>query len=222
MIENEGDETLRMELGDSLYLDQLIHALSDFTWAYNAIYYFLDVTDDIEQISRAWRRSEPYWPPGMPYFYGLPFKTKGRSSASVELVPPERVELAGYVHPRDRLIVKGCQIASPGWLDVIGKLNPLDVLRQWAQDRHERQKDTAYRDAEDRRKRQLENDLLETELIKKRIELMKEAGVPKTVIKKMISAIVLPMQHLQRQMNDGVMTNITLPPKHQPRIESKP
>lgn len=221
MNEDEGNETIRAELGDSLYLNHFIDALSDLTWAYNAIYYFLDVSQDIEQTARAWRRSEPFWPPGLPFIFGLPFKAKSRAPAPAELVSPDQAELARYVYPSDRLIVEGCHIASPGWIDLIGKLNPLEVLRQWAHDRHERLKDTKYRDAEDKRKRQLENDLLETELIRKRLELLREVGVPKTVIKKLAAAVLLPVHQVEGHMNNGILTNLTLPPKQHPRIESK-
>jgi hypothetical protein len=212
MAHSERDETVRAELGDSLYVHQLAEVLSDLAWAYNALYYFFDLSEDLISLGRSWRA---YGPPG-PLFVPLPFAfstpSKRRLPASGVISIPEQEALTRYVDRRDWLQVQGCQIASPGWIDLLGKLNPLEVLRQWAQDQHERRKDRSYRQAEEKRRLQLENDIRETELFQKQIELLREAGVPKTAIKRLVSEFVPPFRRLHSHMSNGTLLDIKPPP----------
>ena len=65
------------------------------------------------------------------------------------------------ITPQYELVLDGVSLSSPGAWDFLGKLNPLDVIRQYLTDRHERRKDKEYREAHENRKLYLENKLLE-------------------------------------------------------------
>ncbi len=54
---------------------------------------------------------------------------------------PEQVVL-----PQDRLYLSKIEIASPGWIEVLGALNPLEMIRKYLQDRHTRRQDKDYRE----------------------------------------------------------------------------
>lgn len=75
---------------------------------------------------------------------------------------------------------------SPGFWEFIGKLNPLETIRQLMIDMHEREKDLNYRNEMDKQKLEIENKLLETKLIKERIEILKEAGISQEVIQEFL------------------------------------
>jgi hypothetical protein len=74
------------------------------------------------------------------------------------------------------LILRGVRLESPGFWDFVGKLNPLEVIRQYLNDRHERRKDRSYREAAEARKLDLENQLLENKVIRERIQIAQELG----------------------------------------------
>src|SRR5947209_1111717 len=56
------------------------------------------------------------------------------------LVSEHKVRFALWVPKEDRLILKSVVLHSPGNWEFLGKLNPLETLRQYLQDRHERRK----------------------------------------------------------------------------------
>ncbi|MEJ7928281.1 hypothetical protein WG908_16155 [Sphingobium sp. AN641] len=70
-------------------------------------------------------------------------------------------DLAGdAVHPDDQLEISRITIQSPGWVELIGSLNPLQQLREYLKDRHERQKDMAWRSDAEKTRAHLENEIL--------------------------------------------------------------
>lgn len=90
------------------------------------------------------------------------------------------------VLPEDRLRLKSIDVGSPGWLEVIGTLNPLETLRKYLQDRHERQKDRGRKPAALERLA-LENDKLKLEVMKERMDLLRELGVPEEKIRQIVA-----------------------------------
>ena len=51
------------------------------------------------------------------------------------------------VSPSERLIVARVELASPGFWEFLGLLNPLEVTRKYLEDRHRRRQDREYREA---------------------------------------------------------------------------
>ena len=71
--------------------------------------------------------------------------------------------------PDEKLVIHKVNIASPGIWEFLGTLNPLQQLREYAKDRHERRKDKEWREGEEQRQMSLENQRREQEV--KRAEL---------------------------------------------------
>ena len=55
-------------------------------------------------------------------------------------------------------------------------MNPLEVVRKYLNDRHERRKDRDYRERAEERRLQLENLQTENEVLEQRIKIAKELG----------------------------------------------
>jgi hypothetical protein len=51
---------------------------------------------------------------------------------------------SGMVLPKDRLVLSAAALSSPGFFEFLGSLNPLEVIRKYLVDRHERRKDREY------------------------------------------------------------------------------
>jgi hypothetical protein len=75
------------------------------------------------------------------------------------------------------LILKMVSIRSPGVWDFLGKLNPLEVLRLYLNDRHERRKDIRYREHAEAEKLRLENNLRQIEVFRQKLATLRELGV---------------------------------------------
>jgi len=105
----------------------------------------------------------------------------------------------------DELLLQTCVLRSPGFLEVFGKLNPLEVLRQYVRDRHERQKDRSYRNKAEADRLQLENMLLENQLVSERLNLIREY-VPDAQLSPLLEAwIARPLEAVGTQVDAGLM-----------------
>ena len=78
-------------------------------------------------------------------------------------------KFSDLVLPDEKLIVHKVNVESPGVWEFLGALNPLQQLREYAKERHERRKDKEWREAEEQRQMELENQRREQEV--KRAEL---------------------------------------------------
>jgi hypothetical protein len=95
---------------------------------------------------------------------------------------------------------------SPGYWDFLGKLNPLEVTRQYLQDRHERRKDREYREAAEKRRLDLDNTLLENKVIKERIEIAKNLGATEEDLAPLLNELVIkPVRELDRYQDRGAI-----------------
>lgn len=81
------------------------------------------------------------------------------------------------VGPDERLVVAQVAIASPGFWEFLGALNPLTFINDYLEGRHERRKDRAYREDAERRRMDLENQLLETRVVQERLQLATALGM---------------------------------------------
>lgn len=98
------------------------------------------------------------------------------------LGPPFLVEAWGSFFPLERgavaepLVVHRVVLESPGVWEFLGGLNPLEVLRKYLNDRHERKKDKSYRQRAEERRLDIDNALNELEVIRRIEELRREFG----------------------------------------------
>lgn len=90
------------------------------------------------------------------------------------------------VLPELRLFVSKVEIQSPVILEIVGVLNPLETIRRYLNDRDERRKDKEYREAADRRKRDLENESLLNKVLAARVQILRDLGFTKKQIRQRI------------------------------------
>ena len=91
----------------------------------------------------------------------------------------------------------------------MGKLNPLEVLRQYLNDRHERRKDREYREPAEARKLELENELLELKVITQKVEFLKELGgfTPQDIDLLKDQLLKRPLQQLNFSQDQGLIVD---------------
>ena len=106
----------------------------------------------------------------------------------VELIRPDQV-----------LMLKAVRMESPGFWEFFGKLNPLEVIRQFLNDMHEHRKDREYREAAEERRLNLKNLALENQIIKARISLAKSLGATDADLTPLLNQLVVgPLNQLAR------------------------
>jgi len=119
----------------------------------------------------------------------------------IESIPTERV-----------LKVNKLSLSSPGFFEFIGSLNPLQQIRDFLKDRHERKKDDLYKNNLDskkgeveifkltkeiellnisKEKKVIENLLLREDLLKERIQTMKSLGYSEMEMRKILSTYII-------------------------------
>jgi hypothetical protein len=121
-------------------------------------------------------------------------------------ITPE-VWLRGQVALHERVILRAVRLESPGWWEFLGKLNPLEVLRQYLNDRHERAKDLDYRNELERERLRLETQILENRVIRERIEIAREVGVTDKDLRRAVNALLVdPLLRLGKCQDRGVIS----------------
>ena len=71
--------------------------------------------------------------------------------------------------------------------EFLGSLNPLETIRKYLSDRHEQRKDREYREPLEAERSVLENEKLRTEVLRKKLELMRSYGVPEEQIRQILT-----------------------------------
>jgi hypothetical protein len=135
--------------------------LTDLNEAYSSLERFDSAIADLKSQARAFRRIGP------PEFYlstANPFVSffSHLNSSTVALPPSRQLELSRV------------NINSPGFWEMIGQLNPLQQIREYLNDRHERRKDKEYREAAERRRLDLENEALSIRIAEDRLRVLEE------------------------------------------------
>lgn len=99
----------------------------------------------------------------------------------------------------------GADLKSPGFFEFLGALNPLECLRRYACDRHERKKDKEYRNTEEKRSMQAENASKEAAAVKEWVAVLQQVGYPPEQIRQIIEKnLLFPMQELSK-LESGVI-----------------
>ena len=214
--------TLRIKAEKLGTVTEIRQFLSDLEAAYNSIYLFIFLVDTLvseaqrkeELIERRFQRFYKYYPRDEkirldPFFYELflsdsPLRKGELYPNLMELF--SRIDLEKLVPSDERLYLSKINIQSPGFWEVIGSLNPLQQIREYLKDRHERKKDNEFRNDFEKRKAELE--LLEKEgnIIKERIELLKSLGYSDLEVRPLVSAhIAEPLRRLGAHQERGLI-----------------
>lgn len=202
---NQEAALIRFHGNGDVRLAQVSGFLSALEETYSGISLFFTAVDAI----RDWPRY-PYWelpPHRRPALLGSFRGPTGRFNA-------RDLRLSAQTPTRSRLVLKAVRLESPGWWDIFGKLNPLEVIRQGLNDRHERKKDNDYRSAAEREKGllenekgMLENEILRTEAIAGRIALARDLGLSDEQLAPLINdLLVAPIRSLEKFQDRGIVT----------------
>ena len=129
------------------------------------------------------------------------------SSKPVRTIPsirkPEVVVL-----PDDRIRLTSIVIKSPGFWEFLGNINPLEVLRKYLCDRHERKKDEAYRNQQEKERGELENEKLRTQVVQEKVKVLKELGVPEEKIRRAVfEHVIKPLGELDAIQDKGLVVD---------------
>lgn len=196
---------LRLSATGGIPVSDVLDALGAIEHAYNSVWALLSTLEEAER----WRRYDPFFPP-----WSVPFGARlGRRSAGYLSWPPERAQIATLVTRRERLILHAVRLESPGAWEFLGSLNPLEVLRQYLNDRHQRMKDRTYRDVAEQRKLGLENEkaFLENELLKnraidERIRILRDHGASDKDLAPLLGELLYkPLKGLERYQDAQII-----------------
>lgn len=163
--------------------------LADFEGAYIALY-------RLDTLRRPWAASPREWlmlshliqtgvaPPWWPEY---------------ELTPEA-------VLPQHRLLLDRVHIASPGFWEFVASANPLQQLREYLNDRHKRRQDHNYREQAERERLNLENELLRNQILRSRVELLRDVGVSDEELQQSLwSAVGVPLARLGTHQDSGLI-----------------
>ena len=115
------------------------------------------------------------------------------------------------VLPQDRIQLRAVSFQSPGFWEFLGTLNPLETMRKYLQDRHERRKDRSYREPLEAERMALENQRLTNEVVKEQVELLRSVGVSEDKIREALTRhVVKPLEGLDRHQDSGLAETAVL------------
>jgi hypothetical protein len=125
-----------------------------------------------------------------------------------------------FVFGDELLLVTRVELGSPGFWEFAGALNPLEVTRKYLQDRHVRKQDRQYRQREEERRLGLENDLREIDVIRERLNIAREYGVPEEALAPLLEKLVgQPLSTLGALQDRGVIDGSRAQIRELPRGE---
>lgn len=205
-------------------ISEVTALLFDLDASYNSIYAFDFLVDTIasdrernfRQVDDRFHRLRKYWRefsnrkdfPFDPYLYEMFFedyaygRPRGNLPNLIEL--QSRIDIDKIVLPSERLILSKVNIQSPGFWEVLGSLNPLQQIREYLKDRHERKKDNNYKSRQEEELADLEITERRDRIINQRIETLKGLGYSDVEIRQLVTSMVIqPLNRLGRHQDNG-------------------
>lgn len=112
-------------------------------------------------------------------------------------------------------------LQSPGFWEFLGQLNPLEALRKYLNDRHERMKDSAFRNDAEAERLSLENKRKQVQIVRDVIKLARDAKVPESQITLLVRELVLvPLLQLDTLQDKGLISVAELSPASGQLVET--
>lgn len=212
----EDDGTLRLELDGNWRVDELASFLSALRLAYASVRHFEHSLETEAEYQRP-RRFPFYDWPGPVLVADPAGLQKMRASSSPSSDVSSTLALDG--EPR----LTSIHIASPGWVEVFAKLNPLVAILdfvKWVKNqdlRREKLKaDVVHQN--------LENHLLANEVVKQRIDLLRGLGYSRRQIQELMAEhLAKPLETLrpfaEAKIVDGSVKALPPPKPEQPKTK---
>jgi hypothetical protein len=205
-------------------ISEVTSLLFDLETAYNSIYAFDFLIDTLvshrernfRQIDERFHRLRSYWKdfssrkdfPFDRYLYEMFFEdyALGRPNSTLPnlLELQSKIDIEKIILPSDRLIISKVNIQSPGFWEVLGSLNPLQQIREYIKDRHERKKDNKYKSRQEEELAELEITEHRDRIINQRIETLRGLGYSDAEIRQFVTAMVIqPLNRLGGHQDNG-------------------
>jgi len=202
--------------------------LTDIENAYNSIYAFdflvetlssdrdrqLRLLDDhFHHLRKYWKEfsmRERY--PFDPFLYELFWdkylsRPQDRPINLLEL--QSKLDISKIVLPSDRLTITKINIQSPGFWEFLGSLNPLQQIREYIKDRHERKKDKKYRSRQEEELGDLSIEEKKNNILNQRIEILRKLGYSETEIRQLVLTMVVePLNKIGKHQDNGQIDGI--------------
>lgn len=207
-------------------ISEVTTLLFDLDVSYNSIYAFDFLVDTLvndrernfRQVDDRFHRLRKYWKefsnrkdfPFDPFLYEMFFedyafqRPKGNLPNLLEL--QSKIDIEKIVLPSDRLIISKVNIQSPGFWEVLGSLNPLQQIREYLKDRHERKKDNKYKSRQEEELAELEITKQRDNIINQRIATLRGLGYSDVEIRQLVTTMVIqPLNRLGRHQDNGLI-----------------
>jgi len=130
------------------------------------------------------------------YFGEYPFPEHEETEKRFLLFHLLKREIADFIVPTDRLTISKINIQSPGYWEFLGSLNPLQQIREYFNDRHERQKDSLYRNRQ-------EEELRNLIILEKKVDILRKVGCDEAEIRPFIKKVIIEPLHLLTMHQDS-------------------
>ena len=165
-----------------------------------------------EAIIDGMARDAPYLPSSFRLALYLGWPVPRRRNLRSHGWPLTAEKVASYVPRSEQLLLLAVNLSSPGFWDFFGTLNPLEVIRKYLVDRHERRKDRDYRASAEESRLRLKNLARETEVIASRVKLARELGATERELAPLLNELIYkPLVALDRYQDKGVIEDATMP-----------
>jgi len=199
--------------------------LKDFDNAYNSIYAFNFLVDSLQtdkerqrryrkdefyDLRKTWRdlykqRDFPYDPIFFEIFWDRYLRRfDGNRINLIEL--QKNLKIDKIVLPSESLVINRVNIQSPGFWEFLGSLNPLQQIREYLKDRHERNKDRKFKSRQEEELGELSIMEKKNNIVSQRIEILKGLGYSEAEIRQLVnSMIVEPLNKLGNHQDKGLI-----------------
>lgn len=126
------------------------------------------------------------------------------------------------ISAKEELRIHRIKISSPGIVEIIGALNPLETIRKFLQDHRqarleerklstEEKKDKDYRIAAEKAKAVLEIESLRTRVVKEKADLLRDVGFSQEQIRPYIrEQLEKPLEELVSYQDQGKLTSVSV------------
>lgn len=201
---------LRVAAESGQAVSDTIHFLEVIRTAYNGILAIAAVLDGYIEPSKLRRyATPPVWELNF-----LPYQSISSPDLSDEAI-------AGIIPPQDQLLLWQVRLSSPGFWEFVGLLNPLEVVRRFINDCHHRRQDREYRETFERRNLELQNEIVETGMLRERIELARSLGVPEHHLTYLMNRLVYgPLQQIEILCDRGMILPSSDSSEEETRIQA--
>lgn len=114
--------------------------------------------------------------------------------------------------PENQLELRSAHFESPGFWEFLGALNPLQQLREYLNDRHERAKDRDYRQTSEAVRLDLENERLAVKVFSEKVDALKKAGLADSEIRRLFVPAARALASVGSLQDQGLITTAELSP----------